>query len=84
MTDRVLETGERRQSAGEELLIDRFLPRFDVTLIEHVVADADIAETWRAVRDLDLMRVHSPLMDAAMRARGLPGSRCGPTARPAP
>src|SRR3954451_22461693 len=72
MTDRVLDTDERRGCTGEDLLIDRFLPRFDVTLIDHVVADADIAETWRAVRDLDLMRVHSPLMDAAMRARGLP------------
>ncbi|MFI5589515.1 nitroreductase/quinone reductase family protein [Amycolatopsis sp. NPDC051758] len=72
MTDRLLDTDERRELTGEDLLIDRFLPRFDVTLIEHVVADADIAETWRALRDLDVLRVHSPLMDAAMRARGVP------------
>lgn len=54
------------------LLIDRYLPRYDVTLIEHVVVDADVATTWRAVHDLDLMRVHTPLMDAAMRLRGVP------------
>ena len=52
MTDPVLVADDRREPAlaGEDLLIDRFLPRFDVTLIEHVVADADIAGTWQAVR----------------------------------
>ncbi|WP_235783787.1 hypothetical protein [Amycolatopsis orientalis] len=64
--DRVSE----REDGG--LLIDRFLPRFDVTLIEHVVVDAAVAETWQAVRDLDLTRVHTPLMDVAMSARGIP------------
>jgi hypothetical protein len=54
------------------LLIDRHLPRFDVTIRQHLVIDADLAVTWRALSDLDLMRVHTPLMDAAMRVRGLP------------
>ncbi|MGW5718535.1 nitroreductase/quinone reductase family protein [Amycolatopsis sp. NPDC003865] len=71
---------------GEDLLTDRFLPRFDVTLIEHVVADADVGETWRAVAELDLLRVRSPLTDLAVfrrttaaelkpfgRGTGLPG-----------
>lgn len=68
MTDSVLTA----QATDEDLLIDRFLPRFDVTLIEHVVADADIGETWRAVRDLDLLRVRSPLTDLAIFARTAP------------
>jgi hypothetical protein len=54
------------------LLIDRYLPDFDVTRIEHVVVDADVATTWQALVDLDLMRVHSPLTDAALFVRGLP------------
>lgn len=74
MTDPVLVADDRREPAlaGEDLLIDRFLPRFDVTLIEHVIAGADIAETWRALHELDLMRVHSPLTDAAMFVRNVP------------
>lgn len=59
---------------AEPMLIDRFLPRFDVTLIEHLVVDADIDATWQAVHDLDLMRVHTPLMDAAMFVRGAPAT----------
>jgi hypothetical protein len=55
------------------MLIDRYLPRYDVTLIEHTVADADVATTWQALRELDLMQVHTPLMDAATFVRGLPG-----------
>ena len=68
MTDSVV-TG---QATGEDLLIDRFLPRFDVTLTEHVVAEAGLAETWQAVRDLDLMRVRSPLTHLALFARNTP------------
>lgn len=55
-----------------EMLIDRYLPEFDVTLIEHLVVDAEPVATWRALQDLDLMQVHSPLLDAAFFVRGLP------------
>lgn len=72
-----------RPARPVDMLIDRFLPRFDVTLIEHAVADADVATTWQALRDLDLMQVHTPLMDAAMFVRGLP-ARFGRAARPEP
>lgn len=58
---------------AENLLIDRFLPRFDVTLTEHVVVDAGLDETWRAVRELDLLRVRSPLTHLAVFARTAPG-----------
>ncbi len=72
-----------------DMLIDRYLPRFDTTLIEHTVAEADLATVWQALRELDLMRVHTPLTDAAMFARGVPArvaSRFGhrPPPEPAP
>lgn len=55
-----------------EMLIDRYLPTFDTTIVEHVVVDADLPTTWSALTDLDLMRVHTPLLDAAMFVRGVP------------
>ena len=67
-------SGRLLEPVRAALLIDRFLPCFDVTLIEHVVVDADLETTWRAVQDLDLMRVHTPLMDAAMFVRGVPAA----------
>lgn len=72
---------------GEELLVDRYLPRFDVTLIEHTVVDADLAGTWAALRAFDLLDVHSPLTDAAMFVRGVPAAvaaRFGHGPAPAP
>jgi hypothetical protein len=54
------------------MLIDRYLPEFDVTLIEHTVVDADITTTWRALVEVDLLDVHSPVLNAAFYVRGLP------------
>jgi hypothetical protein len=56
------------------LLLDRYLPLFDVTLREHLVVEADVPTAWRALVELDLMQVHTPLSDAAMRARALPAA----------
>jgi hypothetical protein len=55
-----------------EMLIDRALARFDFTRVEHEVVEADPEATYAAVRRLDFMKVHSPLMDAAMWVRGVP------------
>ncbi|GAA0922569.1 hypothetical protein [Pseudonocardia zijingensis] len=82
------EVGDRAPTRPVDMLIDRFLPRFDVMLIEHTVADADVATTWKALRELDLMQVHTPLMDAAVFVRGLPArvaarfGRAGPPELP--
>jgi len=57
---------------GEQLLLDRWLPAFDTTIVEHVVIDADVPTTWRVLGGLDLMQVHTPLLDAAFRVRELP------------
>jgi hypothetical protein len=67
-----------------EMLIDRYLPRFDVTLIEHTVADADVATTWEALGGLDFAQVHTPLTDAAIFVRALPGRVAGWLGRAAP
>ena len=59
---------------GEEhLLIDRQLPEHDVAIAEHLIVGADPLTTWTATCELDLLTVHTPLMDAAMLARRVPG-----------
>lgn len=55
-----------------QMLIDRYLPTFDTTIVEHAVVDAEISVTWSALTDLDLMDVHTPLLNAAMFVRGVP------------
>jgi hypothetical protein len=64
------------------MIIDEYLPRYDTAIAEHIVVDADPDTTWRTARDLDLLRVHTPLMDAAMWVRGLP-ARLGGQPKPA-
>lgn len=59
-------------TAPVDMVIDRVLPTFDVTRIEHRVVDAPLPRTWQALRDLDLLKVHTPVMDAAFFVRGLP------------
>ena len=64
-----------------EMLIDRALPRFDFTRVEHEVVEADQEATYAAVRRLDFLKVHSPLMDAAMWVRGVPDKVARATGR---
>jgi hypothetical protein len=65
----------------ERMIIDDQLPRYDVVIAEHLVVDADPHTTWQAARELDFISVHTPLLDLAMWARGLPARLRG---RPAP
>ncbi|MBI5738077.1 hypothetical protein [Mycobacterium adipatum] len=67
------------------LLIDATMPTYDVTISEHIIVQSDPATTFAAARELDLLTVHSPLLDTAMWLRGLPArlSRKGVPA-PAP
>lgn len=68
-----------------EMFIDDVLPEFDATIIEHIVIDASPQVVYQAAREMDFMQIHSPLVDAAMAARGLPakvGHKLG--RRPAP
>ncbi len=66
------------------MLIDRYLPRFDVTLIEHTVIDADVATTWAALADFDLMTISTPLLQAAMFVRDIPTRVAAWSGRPRP
>jgi hypothetical protein len=67
----------------DRLVVDRYLPRFDVRLAEHLIVDADLATTWDALFRLDLVEIHTPLLDLAFWARALPAKLRGVEA-PAP
>jgi hypothetical protein len=54
------------------MIIDEQLPTYDVVVTEHLVVDADPATTLEAARQLDLLTVRTPVLDAAMWVRGVP------------
>lgn len=54
------------------LLIDRYLPEFDESRIEHLVMDGRTEEVYETLRTVDFLMVHSPITDLAMFVRGLP------------
>ena len=64
-------------NTGEGLILDSLMPDYDVALAEHLVVSAGPATTWRSARELDLLTVHSTLLDAAMWIRGLPARLVG-------
>ncbi len=68
----------------DALLIDGFLPRYDTTVAEHRIVHAPPAATYDAAHRLDFLTIHTPLVDAAMWLRGLPGRRTGAAATPPP
>lgn len=58
--------------AGEPLLLDGALPEFGFSRLECVALAAAPPVAYEAVRGLDLLTIRSPLLNAAMSARGLP------------
>jgi hypothetical protein len=66
---------------ADKLIIDVSLPSWDVEIAEHRLVHATPEDTWRAVMDLNLMAVHTPLMDTATWVRTLPNRLTG---RPVP
>jgi hypothetical protein len=58
------------QYEAEAMLLDRHLPRYDVTETHAVVVDADTDLTWQAVRRGDLSR--SALTQVLLELRSLP------------
>lgn len=75
----VMETGQGA------MLIDEVMPDFDATIIEHVVIDASPEAVHETARDMDFLQIRSPLVDAVMFVRGLPGRIARRlSARPAP
>jgi hypothetical protein len=66
------------------LLIDAFMPSYDVAIAEHAIVRRDPAATFRAARELDFLSVRTPLLDLAMWARGVPARLTGRAAAPPP
>lgn len=66
------------------LIIDTAMPRYDAVLAEHIVVGADPATTFRAALGLDLLRVRTPVLDAAMWLRALPARLARRSAPPLP
>lgn len=62
------------------LLIESTMPTYDVSIAEHIIVRADPVTTFAAARELDLLTVHSPLLDLSMWLRGLPARVCGAAA----
>ena len=58
------------QSEAEAMLLDRYLPHYDVTEAHAVVVDANTDLTWRAVRRSDLGR--SAVIRVLLELRSLP------------
>jgi hypothetical protein len=54
------------------MLLDDLMPTFDVSEAAHTIVRGDVAATYRAARDLDFLRVRTPLLVSAMWVRGLP------------
>jgi hypothetical protein len=62
------------------LLIDSAMPTYDAAIAEHIIVAADPAKTFASARGLDLLTVHSPLLDVSMWLRELPARLSGTTA----
>jgi hypothetical protein len=58
------------QPQAEAMLLDRYLPRYDITETHAVVIDADTELTWQAVRKSDLSR--SAVIRVLLELRSLP------------
>ncbi|BDX32843.1 hypothetical protein TUM20985_33900 [Mycobacterium antarcticum] len=65
-------------------IIESMMPEYDVVLSEHFVVAADPTTTFAAARALDLLTVHSPILDLSMWLRGLPARLSGKTPPPPP
>ena len=68
----------------DELINDALLPRWVAQLAEHAIVHAPPAATYRAARELDFVTIHTPLLDAAIWLRGLPGRIAGTEPPPPP
>ena len=67
-------------SDTEALLIDSAMPAYDAVIAEHILVAADPATTFTAARQLNLLTVHSPLLDLSMWLRGVPARLSGKAA----
>ncbi len=68
----------------DALLIESAMPCYDAVIAEHLVVEADAATTFAAASAIDLMTVHSPLLDLSMWLRALPARLSGEAGPPLP
>jgi hypothetical protein len=61
-------------------IVESTMPTYDALIRQHVVVAADPATTFAAASALDLLTVHSPLVDLSMWVRELPARLSGRTA----
>ena len=61
---------ETASAATRPLLLEHYLPRYDVTEVDSMVVNVDVDTTWQAVRHGDLSR--SLVIRALLELRGLP------------
>lgn len=66
------------------LLIESAMPIFDVRIAEHIIVAADPDATFAAAQELDLLTVHSPLLELSMWLRDLPVRHSGTPPPPLP
>ncbi|MEU9046285.1 MULTISPECIES: hypothetical protein [unclassified Kitasatospora] len=59
-------------TAAGPLLVDRALPDLRFAHLECTAVDAGPSQAYRAARSLDLLSIHSPLLELVTWARGLP------------
>jgi hypothetical protein len=67
-----LQTNPSQDVQSAELVLDQELPIFDVVIVESMVVDANPSTTYEAARELDFLRVRTPLLAAAFWVRSLP------------
>jgi hypothetical protein len=65
------------QTPSHLALIDRYLPVYDMVLTEHLVINAERDAVYSAARNLDFLKVRSPLLSASFFIRGLPARLSG-------
>lgn len=58
------------------------MPSFDASIAAHLIVHRDPSATFRVARELDFLSVHTPLVDVAMWARGLPARIRGQAVEP--
>ena len=65
-------------------IVESTMPTYDALIRQHLVVAADPATTFAAASALDLLTVHSPILDSSMWLRGLPARLSGKATRAMP
>jgi hypothetical protein len=63
---------ETQSPENTSLLLDDFLPTYDVKISKHATARVPAAAAYRTACELDLLTVKTPVLTAAFWVRGLP------------